>query len=175
MLDGEELINVPSPSLPEGIMRIKPTCTHLHTRCLKWLTSSQRNVSDSSDPFLSALQVTLVGRIIHAEEAATCLSFKLDDGSGTLDVRYWVDSDDSELMQQNKAQWRVDAHVRIHGHVRSFNGERQVVAYSIRTITDFNEVRRRLPALRHVVLLPAAHTPAQSADSDVPRCCPSRR
>eukprot|EP00873_Tetraselmis_striata_P009563 jgi/Tetstr1/429827/TSEL_019694.t1 len=86
------------------------------------------------------INVTLVGRIIHAEEAATCLSFKLDDGSGTLDVRYWVDSDDSELMQQNKAQWRVDAHVRIHGHVRSFNGERQVVAYSIRTITDFNEV-----------------------------------
>jgi replication factor A2 len=43
-------------------------------------------------------------------------------------------------MQQNKAQWRVDAHVRIHGNVRSFNGERQVVAYSIRPITDFNEV-----------------------------------
>uniref|UniRef100_A0A7S1X5A6 Replication protein A C-terminal domain-containing protein n=1 Tax=Tetraselmis chuii TaxID=63592 RepID=A0A7S1X5A6_9CHLO len=84
--------------------------------------------------------VSLVARIVEAQEAATCLSFKVDDGTGTLDVRYWVDNEESELMQQNKAQWRVDAHVRIHGNVRSFNGERQVVAYSIRPITDFNEV-----------------------------------
>ena len=42
--------------------------------------------------------MTIVGRIVTASEAATCLSFKVDDGTGVADVRYWVDREDSELV-----------------------------------------------------------------------------
>jgi len=84
--------------------------------------------------------VTIVGRIVSSGEAATCLSFKIDDGTGLVDVRYWIDREDSPLLQESKAQWHQNAYVRIHGNVRSFNNERQVVAFNIRAITDFNEV-----------------------------------
>lgn len=43
-------------------------------------------------------------------------------------------------LQQNKAQWCQDAYVRIHGNIRTFGHDRQVVAFQIRAVTDFNEV-----------------------------------
>eukprot|EP00951_Prasinocladus_malaysianus_P009602 scaffold70050_cov50-Prasinocladus_malaysianus.AAC.1 len=89
------------------------------------------------------LQITLLGRIVSTEEQATCLSFTVDDGTGTADVRYWIDREDSDMvgtvLQESKLQWCVGAYIRIYGNVRTFNEARHVVAFSIRTITDYNE------------------------------------
>eukprot|EP00192_Tetraselmis_astigmatica_P020965 CAMPEP_0117668312 /NCGR_PEP_ID=MMETSP0804-20121206/11474_1 /TAXON_ID=1074897 /ORGANISM="Tetraselmis astigmatica, Strain CCMP880" /LENGTH=276 /DNA_ID=CAMNT_0005476179 /DNA_START=95 /DNA_END=925 /DNA_ORIENTATION=+ len=84
--------------------------------------------------------ITILGRIVHTEENATCLSFKINDGTGVVDVRYWNDRDESELLQQNKAQWCMNAYVRIHGGLRSFGNDKHLMAFNIRAVTDFNEV-----------------------------------
>jgi len=43
-------------------------------------------------------------------------------------------------LEQRKAEWREGVYVRIHGHLRAFGGEKSIVAFNIRPVTDFNEV-----------------------------------
>ena len=35
----------------------------------------------------------------------------------------------------------MGVYVRVHGHLRVFDGQKSVVAFNMRPITDFNEVR----------------------------------
>ncbi|KAJ7514177.1 hypothetical protein O6H91_23G031800 [Diphasiastrum complanatum] len=83
--------------------------------------------------------VTLVGMVFNREERATDISFLVDDGTGRIEVKRWIDGQDTnESMEMNSVQNGV--YVRVHGHLRSFQGKRNVVAFSVRLITDFNEV-----------------------------------
>lgn len=47
-------------------------------------------------------------------------------------------------MAQRKADWRVGAYVRVHGHLRSFENKKSMVVFSLKVILDFNEVSLRL-------------------------------
>eukprot|EP00894_Picocystis_sp_ML_P000318 jgi/Pico_ML_1/50835/g1971.t2 len=84
--------------------------------------------------------VSIVGKIVSATEQSTCLIYKIDDGTGKVEVRFWIDSDDSELLNRNKAEWQVGVYVRVTGQLRTFQGQRNVVAFQIRPVSDFNEV-----------------------------------
>lgn len=83
--------------------------------------------------------VTLVGMVFNKDEKVTDVSFVLDDGTGRIEVKRWIDGQDThESMEMNAIQ--NGAYVRVHGHLRSFQGKRNVVAFSVRPITDFNEI-----------------------------------
>eukprot|EP00249_Psilotum_nudum_P036570 c8027_g1_i1 orf=121-1023(+) len=83
--------------------------------------------------------VTLVGMVFEKEEKVTDVSFSLDDGTGRIEVKRWIDGQDThESMEMSSI--RNGAYVRVHGHLRSFQGRRNVVAFSVRPITDFNEI-----------------------------------
>ena len=43
-------------------------------------------------------------------------------------------------MAQRIAEWRTGVYVRVHGNVSDFDDNWRILAYNIRTITDFNEV-----------------------------------
>lgn len=45
-----------------------------------------------------------------------------------------------EQMAQRIAEWRPGVYVRVHGNVSDFDDNWRILAYNIRTITDFNEV-----------------------------------
>lgn len=83
--------------------------------------------------------VTLIGMVFNKEEKATDVSFLLDDGTGRVEVKRWIDGQDThESMEMVTIQ--NGAYVRVHGHLRSFQGKRNVVAFSVRSVTDFNEI-----------------------------------
>ena len=46
--------------------------------------------------------------------------------------------------EQQRSEWRVGTYVRLHGNLRSFDNQRSIVAYHVRPVTDFNEVRHLL-------------------------------
>lgn len=59
------------------------------------------------------------------------------------------------------AEWRTGIYVRIHGKIREFDNKKSIMAFQVRLITDFNEVRAKgscasLQAVLHL-LLPPAH------------------
>lgn len=85
-------------------------------------------------------QVSIVGSILTVTETSTNLQFRVDDGTGRIDVKIWIDSEDNEYNQQKRSAWREGVYVRVYGHLRAFNNQRSVVAFSIQPITNFNEV-----------------------------------
>lgn len=83
--------------------------------------------------------VTLVGMVCNKEERSTDVSFLIDDGTGRIEVKRWIDGQDThESIEMASLQNGV--YVRVHGHLRSFQGKRNIVAFSVRPVTDFNEI-----------------------------------
>ncbi|EPS57658.1 hypothetical protein M569_17159, partial [Genlisea aurea] len=81
--------------------------------------------------------VKLVGMVFKKSERVTDVSFMIDDFTGRIGCRRWInDSDDTkdvEILEEG-------VYVRVHGHLKSFKGEKQVVVYAIRPVNDFNEI-----------------------------------
>ncbi|KAL3825988.1 hypothetical protein ACJIZ3_022017 [Penstemon smallii] len=67
----------------------------------------------------------------------TDVSFVIDDGTGRIGCKRWVnDSQDTK-----EVEGLMDGlYVRIHGHLKTFQGKKQLVVYAIRPVTDYNEI-----------------------------------
>ncbi|KAK9864910.1 hypothetical protein WJX84_000889 [Apatococcus fuscideae] len=83
--------------------------------------------------------VTLVGKLTSVQEQSACVVYQLNDGTGAIEVKNWIDTD-SDYDAAKKAELRLGVYVRVHGHLRVFDGQKSVVAFNMRPITDFNEV-----------------------------------
>lgn len=113
-------------------------------------------------------QVTVCGLIVSADEASTSLQYVINDGTGTIQVKMWMDSDGADAMAERKAQWKEGVVVRVVGNLRVFNSVKSLVAYSIQPIKDFNEYTFHFIDVVHTHLLhtkgkpepPAAAAPA---------------
>ncbi|KDP36391.1 hypothetical protein JCGZ_08660 [Jatropha curcas] len=113
------------------------------TRCLLPLTLKQICELPSNDEsnFLidgvEVTNVTIVGRVCQKEDKASEYTFLVDDGTGQIECTRWVqeriDTDEVEGIL-------IGRYVRVHGHLRGLQGRRFINAFSIRPITDFNEI-----------------------------------
>ncbi|ERN05437.1 hypothetical protein AMTRI_Chr12g234920 [Amborella trichopoda] len=101
---------------------------------------SQVLSDDNSSAGVEALEsnnVRLVGMVANKVERVTDVQFILDDGTGRIDVHRWVnDATDSNEM----AIVKNGIYVRVIGHLKSFQGKKHATAFSVRPITDFNEI-----------------------------------
>jgi len=86
-------------------------------------------------------QVKVVGYILSVNPSTTNITLAIDDGSGKMEARMWVDPDDtSEFTINKRNSLREGIYVKIVGHMRSFQNKRSIYASHIIPITDFNEV-----------------------------------
>ncbi|CAI5994274.1 unnamed protein product [Closterium sp. NIES-64] len=85
-----------------------------------------------------ATNMVLVGKVARRDDHETDVSIVLDDSTGKIEVRRWIDRDTNELATLETV--RPGAYVRVHGHVRLQNNKRYVIAHAVRPVTDFNEV-----------------------------------
>lgn len=116
---------------------------------IKQLNDAQPAGSDS-DIFLidgaETTQVTFVGQIRNISTQATNVTYRLDDGTGTMEVKVWVDSSESngpDNPGSMHAKLHENAYCRAWGRLKTF-GKRHVVAHVIRPITDYNEISYHL-------------------------------
>lgn len=81
--------------------------------------------------------VKLVGLVFNKAERITDVSFVIDDGTGRIDCNRWV----NEAVDTREMENILDGmYVSIHGHLKGFQGKRQLVVFSIRPIVDFNAI-----------------------------------
>ncbi|XP_044463225.1 replication protein A 32 kDa subunit A isoform X2 [Mangifera indica] len=81
--------------------------------------------------------VTLVGMVFGKEERASDVTFTLDDGTGRVLCKRWA----SEVFDTKEMEAVQDGmYVRLNGHLKSFQGKKQLVAFSVRPVTSFDEV-----------------------------------
>mmetsp|Transcript_35083 Transcript_35083/g.72304 ORF Transcript_35083/g.72304 Transcript_35083/m.72304 type:complete len:287 (+) Transcript_35083:114-974(+) len=91
-------------------------------------------------------QVTFVGCITQLEEASTVVSYTLEDCTGEITVRMWLDSEESEYMITSRKEWQQGVYVRVVGNMKSQQGgdNKNFTAFHIRTVKDFNELTYHL-------------------------------
>ncbi|EFW98929.1 putative replication factor-a protein [Grosmannia clavigera kw1407] len=85
----------------------------------------------------AATQLTLVGQVRAVNPQPTNVTYRIDDGTGCIEVKKWVDADKNE---EAEARFALDQHVRVFGRLKLFNQKRYVGAHFLRAIDDYNEV-----------------------------------
>ncbi|KAF3532163.1 hypothetical protein DY000_02044007 [Brassica cretica] len=86
---------------------------------------------------LGVKYVAIVGRVSRIENRITQVDFVVDDGTGCVEcIRWCHERQETEEMEAVK----LGMYVRLHGHLKSFQGKRSMNVFSVRPITDFNEI-----------------------------------
>ncbi|TKA66686.1 hypothetical protein B0A55_09969 [Friedmanniomyces simplex] len=99
-----------------------------------------------------ATQVTFVGQVRNISTQTTNVTYKLDDGTGTMEVKVWIDA---EAFGQNEGEEEggggkaskvvvEQGYARVWGRLKAFNNKRHVGANIIRPIRDYNEIQYHL-------------------------------
>ncbi|CAH2069179.1 unnamed protein product, partial [Thlaspi arvense] len=80
--------------------------------------------------------VAIVGRVARMENIITQVDFVVDDGTGCIEYNCWC----YERQETEVEAVRLGMYVRLHGHLKNFQGKRSVNVFSVRPVTDFNEI-----------------------------------
>lgn len=86
------------------------------------------------------MQVKLVALVRSASKQATSAVYSLEDGTGNIDVRYWLDSAAADSESDSSSDIQQNQYVRVIGSLKSFANKLQITAQVVKPITDFHEV-----------------------------------
>ncbi|KAG1438201.1 hypothetical protein G6F56_012743 [Rhizopus delemar] len=85
-------------------------------------------------------QVTFVGIIRNIHTLQMNMVYTIEDGTGSIDVRRWIEQNETEEESDDRRSLIQDIYVRVYGRINHFNGRVTVTAFSIKPIVDFNEL-----------------------------------
>jgi len=103
-------------------------------------------------------QVSFVGQIRNISTQTTNITYKLDDGTGTIEVKQWIDADATTSMDMtsdgttSKPKLVENEWARVWGRLKAFNNKRHVGAHVIRPITDKMDITYHLLEATYVHL-----------------------
>ncbi|KAK3072906.1 Replication factor A protein 2 [Teratosphaeriaceae sp. CCFEE 6253] len=90
-------------------------------------------------------QVTFVGQIRNISTQTTNVTYKLDDGTGIIEVKVWIDAEvGSDEEAGGKPKLVEQGYARCWGRLKAFNNKRHVGANIIRPLQDMNEIQYHL-------------------------------
>ncbi|XP_051148609.1 replication protein A 32 kDa subunit B-like isoform X2 [Andrographis paniculata] len=104
--------------------------------------------------------VKLVGILYDKVERITDVSFVLDDGTGRIDCHRWV----NEAIDMREMELLLNGmYVKVHGHLKGFQGKKQLMVYSVRPVTDYNEISNHFAECIYVHCYNTKHRKQQDA------------
>ncbi|RDB21447.1 Replication factor A protein 2 [Hypsizygus marmoreus] len=84
-------------------------------------------------------QITIVGQVVTVQSQTTNCVYWIDDGTGRIEARHWVDSSSEE----DAGKWggiEESMYVRVTGALKTFGNKRYINANHIRVATDPHEI-----------------------------------
>ena len=99
-----------------------------------------------------------MGQIRNISTQTTNITYKLDDGTGTIEVKQWIDADATTSMDitsdgtTSKPKLIENEWARVWGRLKAFNNKRHVGAHVIRPITDKMDITYHLLEATYVHL-----------------------
>ncbi|XP_047081903.1 replication protein A 32 kDa subunit B-like [Lolium rigidum] len=85
----------------------------------------------------TSVKVRLVGRMLNKKQQVTDVTFVLDDGTGRIEMKRW----DNETFDTEEMKLVKDGdYVIVIGGMKDFQGKRQVTAFSVRLVTNYNDI-----------------------------------
>ncbi|KAL8930957.1 MAG: hypothetical protein Q9208_000058 [Pyrenodesmia sp. 3 TL-2023] len=103
-------------------------------------------------------QLTFVGQIRNISTQTTNITYKLDDGTGTVEVKQWIDAEATNSLGMGDAAKPASSGLvenewaRVWGRLKAFNNRRHVGAHVIRPVTDKMEITYHLLEATYVHL-----------------------
>jgi hypothetical protein len=101
-----------------------------------------KQITSEDDDFLIddqvVNQVSLVALIINFEQQPNHLNFQIDDATGVLDVRIWIEPPSNVGYQQN--EWTSGRYVRVIGNIKAFGPRKTLIAVRLNIVEDPNEI-----------------------------------
>lgn len=94
-------------------------------------------------------QVTFVGQVRQVSPQSTNITYRIDDGTGTIEVKKWVDADKPDELEP---KYHVDQYVRVWGRLKLFGNKRHIGAHFLRAVDDKNEIHYHLLEATYVHL-----------------------
>ncbi|KAL8965150.1 MAG: hypothetical protein Q9183_004005, partial [Haloplaca sp. 2 TL-2023] len=140
-----------------------------------------KQVQDASQPHPDAefkiddvevQQLTFIGQIRNISTQTTNITYKLDDGTGTVEVKQWIDAEASNSMdlgdgghKSGQSGLVENEWARVWGRLKAFNNRRHVGAHVIRPVTDKMEIQYHLLEATYVHLY-FTRGPLESGDKN---------
>ncbi|KAL8823467.1 MAG: hypothetical protein Q9191_005825 [Dirinaria sp. TL-2023a] len=109
-------------------------------------------------------QLSFVGQIRNISTQTTNITYKLDDGTGTVEVKQWIDADaaSSDISPEgSKPKLAVNEWARVWGRLKQFNDRRHVGAHVIRTVENKMDIVYHLLEATYVHLYFTRGDPSQ--------------
>ncbi|GAA5970159.1 hypothetical protein JCM11641_000296 [Rhodosporidiobolus odoratus] len=82
--------------------------------------------------------VSLVACIRNVTVSATQVTMLIEDGTGQMDARSWLDPSSEDGGQRD--EWQVNSYVRIIGTLKTFSTKRHINVNRCRKVEDYNEI-----------------------------------
>ncbi|KAJ8448761.1 hypothetical protein Cgig2_011382 [Carnegiea gigantea] len=102
--------------------------------------ASPSSADDKSSLQIDGVDVTnvkLVGMVFDKTEKVTDVSFTLDDGTGRIGCKRWV----NEAFDRRQMEAIGNGmYVSLVGHLRTFKNDTEIVAFNVRPVSNFDEV-----------------------------------
>ena len=95
-------------------------------------------------------QISLVAVVRNISKHATNVSYTVEDGTGTMEVRQWLDNSSDDSGKASEVE--LNKYIRVLGTVKAFQGKRSVSAGHIRAVGSYNEVLFHRMEVVHVHL-----------------------
>ncbi|KAF2202730.1 replication protein A, subunit RPA32 [Delitschia confertaspora ATCC 74209] len=92
----------------------------------------------------SISQLTFVGQIRNISTQTTNITYKIDDGTGSIEVKLWVDQDALERPDAKREKLIENSYCRVWGKLKSYGNKKHVGAHVIRPVEDLNEISYHL-------------------------------
>lgn len=87
-------------------------------------------------------QVKVVGAIREQNNGSTNITYSIEDGTGLMDMKEWVDAenDNPATLEFRDRVEKEGRYIRIIGKITDYEGKKEIVAYSIRPLSNANEL-----------------------------------
>lgn len=89
--------------------------------------------------------VKLIGAIRSYEDFSTNVLYSIEDGTGLIDVKQWLDENECSVATEiRQATLKDHIYVRVIGQVKDYDGNKQIIASSVRALTSSNELTHHM-------------------------------
>lgn len=118
------------------------TADSIRPLTIKQVIDTTQNTSEAEFKIDGSGVVTLciVGQVISISQLTTYNTYKLDDGTGSMEIKHWKTAGtgaDDELEKPNPI--REGNYVKVFGKLSVFNNRISITAHAIKAIPDPNE------------------------------------
>eukprot|EP00188_Purpureofilum_apyrenoidigerum_P004316 Plantae.Rhodophyta-Purpureofilum_apyrenoidigerum.ctg47963.p1 GENE.Plantae.Rhodophyta-Purpureofilum_apyrenoidigerum.ctg47963~~Plantae.Rhodophyta-Purpureofilum_apyrenoidigerum.ctg47963.p1 ORF type:complete len:276 (-),score=45.94 Plantae.Rhodophyta-Purpureofilum_apyrenoidigerum.ctg47963:71-823(-) len=139
------------PNEASGMVQNSDASSTIHPVTIKQLLeATQSHPDDGFRVYSKPLgQTTIVAVIDKIETLSTNVELIVNDFSGSITTRFWVEANEPEFKARQRLEWTPGRMVRIYGHLKLISDEKIIVAHHIRLLQDFNEFTfHRLEAIQ---------------------------